>query len=156
VNNRFTLRVAMIVIACAAWGYARDIALVANKENGVKALSQAELIKIAQGSLTQWPNGEPITLVLRIPASPAMKVVVEKLYEMAPPAINDLIYTANHRRPNSPSFVIVNSDEAVLKRVMAKPGAIGLLDVYSITEGVRVVRVGGKLPLEHGYLLHEN
>jgi len=146
----------MLVIACASWGYSRDIALVANKENGVKALSQAELIKIAQGSLTQWPNGEPITLVLRIPASPAMKVVAEKLYEMAPPAINNLIYAANHRRPNSPSFVIVNSDEAVLKKVMARPGAIGLVDVYSITAAVRVVRVGGKLPLEHGYLLHEN
>ena len=150
------IQIAMLVMVCATLGYTRDIALVSNKENGVKAVSQAELIKIARGGLTQWPNGAPITLVLRIPASPAMKVVAEKLYEMAPPAINDLIYTANHGRPDSPAFVIVNSDEAVLKRVRTKRGAIGLVDIYSITADVHVVRVGGKLPLERGYLLHEN
>jgi ABC-type phosphate transport system substrate-binding protein len=155
-NTRFTRRVALLAFLCASWAYARDIAVVTNKENGVKVLSQAELVKIAQGTLTQWPDGQPITLIIRIPASPAMRMVAEKLYEMAPPEINDLIYTANRRRPDSPSFVIVNSDEAVLKKVMTRPGAIGLVDVYSITAQVQVVRIGGKLPLEHGYLLHEN
>ena len=155
-NYRFTLRAALLVIVCSTWAHARDIALVANKENGVKSVSEAELIKIAKGTLTQWPNGQPITLVLRIPASPAMKLVLDKVYEMPPPAVNDLIYTANHRRPETPAFVIVNSDEAVLKKVMARPGTIGLVNVYSITGSVRVLKVGGKFPLERGYLLHEN
>jgi len=141
---------------CTGAMYARDIALIANKANGVNAVSEAELIKIAKGTLTQWPNGQPITLVLRIPASPAMKLILDKVYEMPPPAVNDLIYTVNHGRPETPGFVIVNTDEAVLKKVMSKPGAIGLVDVYSITGSVRVLRIGGKLPLEHGYLLHEN
>jgi len=33
------------------------------------------------------------------------------------------------------------------------PGAIGLVDVYSITSRVNVVKVDGRLPLEQGYLL---
>jgi ABC-type phosphate transport system substrate-binding protein len=156
VNYRFTLRAAVLVIVCSTWAYARDIALVANKENGLKSVSEAELIKIAKGTFTQWPNGQPITLVLRIPASPAMKLVLDKVYELPPSAVNDLIYTANHGRLERPAFIIVNSDEAVLKKVMAQPGTIGLVDIYSITGSVRVLRVGGKLPLERGYLLHEN
>jgi hypothetical protein len=52
------------------------------------------------------------------------------------------------------SFVIVDSDEALLKIVESTPGALGLIDVYSITSKVNVVKVDGKLPLEQGYLLH--
>jgi len=33
---------------------------------------------------------------------------------------------------------------------------VGLVDVYAITGGVTVVKVGGKLPLEPGYALHGN
>jgi hypothetical protein len=31
-----------------------------------------------------------------------------------------------------------------------------LVDVYSITGGVNVLKIGGKLPLEPGYSLHGN
>jgi hypothetical protein len=51
---------------------------------------------------------------------------------------------------------VVTSDDAVVKRVEATPGGVGLVDVYSITGGIDVLRVGGKLPLEPGYVLHGN
>ena len=53
-----------------------------------------------------------------------------------------------------PAIVVVNSDDAVVKKVQSTPGAVGLVDVYSITSGVTVLRVAGKLPLEPGYALH--
>jgi hypothetical protein len=40
--------------------------------------------------------------------------------------------------------------------VESTPGAIGLVDIYSITGAVQVIKIGGKLPLESGYLLHGN
>jgi hypothetical protein len=40
--------------------------------------------------------------------------------------------------------------------VESLPGAVGLIDIYSITSGVNVVKVNGKLPLEPGYVLHGN
>jgi hypothetical protein len=40
--------------------------------------------------------------------------------------------------------------------VESMPGAVGLVDVYSITGSVSVVKIGGKLPLESGYQLHGN
>jgi hypothetical protein len=55
-----------------------------------------------------------------------------------------------------PAIIVVDTDEAVLTKVETTPGAAGLVDVYSITSGVQVLKVGGKLPLEPGYPLHGN
>jgi hypothetical protein len=51
------------------------------------------------------------------------------------------------------SVIIAASEDELLKSVAALPGAVGLVDVYSITEHVKVVKVDGKLPLEQGYPL---
>jgi ABC-type phosphate transport system substrate-binding protein len=55
---------------------------------------------------------------------------------------------------NKQSFVIVSTDADVVKAVQANPNAIGLTDVYSITSGVNVLKLDGKMPLEPGYELH--
>jgi hypothetical protein len=52
---------------------------------------------------------------------------------------------------HSKSVIMVTSEDDMLKAVASIPGAVGLVDVYSITDHVRVVRVDGKLPLEQGY-----
>jgi hypothetical protein len=70
--------------------------------------------------------------------------------------VKALIVNANHSRANHPAIVVVESDEAVLKKVESVPGAVGLVDVYSISGGVTVLKVSGKLPLEPGYALHGN
>ena len=64
--------------------------------------------------------------------------------------------TANHGRANHPAIVVVNSDKAVVEAVESTPGAVGLVDVYSITGGITVLRIESKLPLEAGYPLHGN
>jgi mevalonate pyrophosphate decarboxylase len=57
---------------------------------------------------------------------------------------------------NPAYFVIVKTDDDVIRMVESLSGAIGLIDIYSITGGVNVVKVNGKLPLEPGYALHGN
>ena len=51
-------------------------------------------------------------------------------------------------------ILIVGSDDAVIRAVETIPGAVGIVDVYSITSGVTVVKIDGKMPLEPGYVLH--
>jgi hypothetical protein len=70
--------------------------------------------------------------------------------------VSALITAANHGRVNHPAIVVTSSDEDLVKKVESTPGAVGLVDVYSITGGVTVLRVGGRLPLEPGYALHGN
>jgi len=49
---------------------------------------------------------------------------------------------------------VVNSDAEVIRLVSSMPNAVGVVDTYSITSEIAVVKVDGKLPLEPGYLLH--
>jgi ABC-type phosphate transport system substrate-binding protein len=135
---------------------AKDIALVANKDNAIKGVAVTELIKICKGQTNRWPDGKLVTLITRDPASQEMKIVLQKIYGMTPDEVVQLIASANHVRVDRPAIVVVNSDELLVKKVESTPGAVGLVDVYSITGGINVLRVGGKLPLEPGYALHGN
>jgi hypothetical protein len=44
----------------------------------------------------------------------------------------------------------------MLKAVETIPGAIGLIDVFRITQEVKVLKIDGRLPVEYGYLLRGN
>jgi hypothetical protein len=77
-----------------------------------------------------------------------MKTAVAKVFGVTPDEVKGLIAA------NKQSFLIVDSDVAVIKAVETTPGAVGFLDVYSITSGVNVVKIDGKMPLEPGYALH--
>ena len=114
------------------------------------------LAKICKGQTNRWQDGKPVTLVVRDPASQEMKVVLQKVYELPKEDVSALITSANHSRQNHPAIIVVDSDEALVKKVESTPGSVGLVDVYAITGGVTVMRIDNKLPLEPGYLLHGN
>lgn len=149
----FSLFIAAAGVSLAA---ARDLAVVSNKANSVSALAVADLMKICKGQTNRWPDGKSVTFVMRSPGNPAMKIVLEKLYEVPEPQVKELVATANHGRAGHPAIIIVDSDEELVNKVASIPGAVGVVDVYSINSSVSVVKLGGKLPLEPGYLLHGN
>jgi ABC-type phosphate transport system substrate-binding protein len=150
------LAIALMIVGCSTIALSKDIALVSNKTNTVTGVSLTELVKICKGQTNRWPDGKPVTFVTRDPASPDMRLVLEKVYGMSKSELTALITAANHGRVNHPAIVIAGSDEDLVRKVETTPGAVGLVDVYSITGGVTVLRVGGKLPLEPGYSLHGN
>ena len=154
--NRSFLRVSIFVLISASLASARDLALVSNKSNALGGITVAELAKLCKGQTNRWPDGKPVTFVMRSPSVPAMKVVLEKVYGMSESEVNGLIATSNHGRVNHPAIVVAASDEELVNKVASVPGAIGVVDVYSINSSVAVVKVAGKLPLEPGYLLHGN
>ena len=135
---------------------ARDMAVVLNKSNNAETLTLAELTKICKGQVSRWPDGRPVTFFTRDPALPEMKILLEKVYATSGSEVQALITAANHGRANHPAIIVVDSDQAVVKKVESTPGAVGMVDVYSISGGVKVSKVGGKLPLEPGYILHGN
>jgi ABC-type phosphate transport system substrate-binding protein len=156
VRGQRVLAIALMVVGWSTVAVSKDMALVSNKTNTVTTVSLAELVKICKGQTNRWPDGRPVTVVIRDPASTEMKLVVEKVYALPKDEVSALITAANHGRVNHPAIVITSSDEDLVKKVESTPGAVGLVDVYSITGGVTVLRVGGKLPLEPGYALHGN
>jgi len=154
-HQRF-FRVFVFVMLAASLASARDLALVSNKTNAPGAINVADLVKLCKAQTTHWPDGKPITFVMRSPSAPETKIVLEKLYGMSENEVNSLIVTSNHGRPAHPAIVVVSSDEELVNKVASLPGAVGVVDVYSINSSVAVVKIAGKLPLEPGYLLHGN
>jgi ABC-type phosphate transport system substrate-binding protein len=157
VSYRQQLLLACLFLAAGvSLASARDLALVSNKGNSVSIITLPDLVKICKAQTTRWPDGKPVTFVMRTPASPEMKLLLEKVYELPESQVTELIVAANHGRANHPAILVVGSDEDLVNTVASIPGALGVVDVYAINSSVAVVKLGGKLPLEPGYLLHGN
>jgi ABC-type phosphate transport system substrate-binding protein len=160
VLHRQLLRVSRLLLTLFVIGgslaSARDLALVSNKSNPVATITLPDLVKICKAQTNRWPDGKPVTFVMRSPSVPAMKVVLEKVYGMSESEVDGLIATSNRGRPTHPAILVATSDDELVNKVASVPGAIGIVDVYSINSSVAVVKVAGKLPLEPGYLLHGN
>lgn len=153
---RRTLAACLLLGACASLAAARDLAVVSNKSNGISAISLTDLVKVCKGQTNKWPDGKSITFIMRAPSIPEMKLVLEKIYDVPESGVKEIIATANHGRIGHPAIIIVDSDEDLVNKVASIPGAIGVVDVYSINSSVAVVKLAGKLPLEPGYTLHGN
>jgi hypothetical protein len=146
----------LFVFASVSLAAARDIALVSNKSTNRGDVTVAELVKVCKAQASHWPDGKPIMFVMRSPSVPEMKMVLEKVYGMSENELNSLIVTSNRGRSAHPAILVVDSDEELMNKVASTPGAVGVVDVYSINSSVAIVKIAGKLPLEPGYLLHGN
>ena len=153
---RKLISTSLFVAVSVSLASARDLAVVSNKANSLATISVPDLVKVCKAQTNRWPDGKPVTLIMRAPSLPEMKLFMEKIYELPEAQVKDLIATANHGRANHPAIMIVDSDEELVNKVAAIPGAVGVVDVYAINSSVSVVKLAGKLPLEPGYLLHGN
>ena len=140
----------LLTAGLAASCEARQLAVIVDKTNTTGGLSTMDLAKVFKFDSHKWPDGRPVILVLRDPSTPEMKTAIEKLYHMQVDEFKSLL--AAH----SSGVIIVRSEDELLKSVEAIPGAVGLVDVYSINSRVNVLKVDGKLPLEQGYFLKGN
>jgi hypothetical protein len=153
---RRALTICLFLATGVALAAARDLALVSNKSNALTAITLADLVKICKAQTNRWPDGKPVTFIMRAPAAPEMKLFLEKVYELPGAQVKELVNAANHGRANHPAILVADSDEDLVNKVASIPGAVGVVDVYAINSSVSVVRLAGKLPLEPGYLLHGN
>ena len=142
-------RFLIIVLLVCAWlpCEAKHIAVVVNKNNATDNVTTADLAKIFQVTTKKWADGKNITLVLRDPSSAETQEALQRLFKMSQADVSTFIQS------HKGNFIAVDTDEALLKIVETTPGAVGLVDVYSITSRINVVKVDGKLPLEQGYVL---
>jgi hypothetical protein len=156
VSYRRVLATIVFLICGTVLAAGRDLAVVSNKANNVNSVTPAELVKMCKAQAGHLPDGKVLTFVMRAPSTPEMKMVLEKIYGMQGSEVNDLITAANRGRSGHPAIVVVASDEDLINTVASIPGALGIVDVYSINSSVAVVKIAGKLPLEPGYVLHGN
>jgi ABC-type phosphate transport system substrate-binding protein len=127
--------------------FAHHMAVVVNKGNGVAEVSSAHLSKIFRLEVKKWQDGTDIVLVLHKESSGEL-LTLERLNHMSSDELKSFVSSRQN------AFTMVESDADVLHLVETTRGAVGLVDVRSINDQVDVLRVGGKLPMEDGYLPH--
>jgi ABC-type phosphate transport system substrate-binding protein len=139
--------VVLFAMMAVAPCFAHHMAVVVSKQNGVTALSSAQLSRMFRAETKKWPDGRSIQLVLHR-ASNGEAVTLQHLNKMSAQQWQNWI--AEHKD----SVKLIDSDEDVLSYVEATPAAMGLIDVRSVNDRVNIVRVDGKVPMEEGYLPH--
>lgn len=149
-RNRSTVLLLVWVAAASCLVQAKQLALVADSSNTTTNLTTAALVKIFNAQTLNWPDGIPITVVLRDPSSSDMQTLLRKVFSMTPEQAHAFIQT------HKGTIIVADSDDAVLRFVSTNRGAIGVVDLYSLTKGVNVLKIDGKLPVEQGYLLRGN
>ncbi|HSY59481.1 MAG TPA: substrate-binding domain-containing protein [Terriglobales bacterium] len=125
--------------------------MIVNPANPAKTITLADLGKMFKGKTANWANGRSVTIILREPSTPSMKFVVEKV--MGVDAEQGKAILADSGRKTAVPVVFLNSDEEIVKAVETNPTAIGVVDVYSITGGVKVIKIDEKQPFDAGYVL---
>jgi ABC-type phosphate transport system substrate-binding protein len=149
-RNRF-LTLCLLLVAAATIAYAADFAVIVNPSNPVRTMSLAELGKIFKAKTLVWPTGRGITVVMKDPDSPGMKFVLDKILGGAPGDAKGVLNDAS--RKTAAPVVFVGNDQDVIKIVEGNSSAIGVVDVYNITGGVKVVKIDDKQPFDPGYAL---
>ncbi len=138
------------IVALGGIAAARDVAVVTIKTNHAQAMKAVDLTKIIKTTHKGF-DAQDLTIVITDPSSPEMRIIAEKLLSLTTEDFRKLIDATNKTKV---TFVVVSSDDEVLKTLQSNPSAIGLVNVYSINSSVDVMKIDGKLPLESGYILH--
>jgi ABC-type phosphate transport system substrate-binding protein len=149
-NRRLVLTLLVFVVSLPCAVQAKQFAIIADKENATSNLTASELAKIFTARNRSWSDGKAITVVMRDPSTVDMQIVLRKLLNMTAEQAHAFVLA--HRD----AIMIADSDDAVLRFVSTSPGAIGVVDLYSLTQDVSVVKIDGKLPVEQGYFLRGN
>ncbi|HEY2352625.1 MAG TPA: hypothetical protein VGH83_08940 [Candidatus Acidoferrum sp.] len=136
--------------ASVAYSAIKNMAVVVAADSKLPDLTFTELSKLCKGAQKAWPDGRTFTLVVTDPSAPGMHVAIQRLLGVPPDEAKAAIAKINESRP---LIKIVASDEDVFRTVTATPGAVGLVDVYTINSAVKVLHIDGKLPFDVGYAL---
>lgn len=127
--------------------FAHHMAVVVNKDIHVADVTAVYLARIYRLEARKWPDGRDVVLVLHKDSAGEL-ATLEHLTHMSESELK--AFVSSHKD----AVTMADSDADVLRIVGTVPGAVGLVDVRSINDQVNVLRVGGKLPMEDGYLSH--
>jgi phosphate transport system substrate-binding protein len=151
--------VALLLAVCCAFTQQKqkeeetEVAVIVNPANPVEAISLADLRKIFAGEKQSWGSPGPISLFVRGPGAREREVLLSRVLKM-----NESEYQQHWVRkvysgeaPRQPLALLSNGMQ--LEAIRAEKGAIALISVQDIHQGVKVVKVEGRVPGMNGYPL---
>lgn len=145
---------AMSVNAFAEGSIGRDgLAIVVHADTVTDNVSMSELRNIFLADQQFWSDRSRIILLVRAPESDERDFVLNTIYQMDENEFRKYWIAKMFRAevPRGPKLVFSAGMTADL--VVAIPGSISFLRADKVPDGVKVLRVDGKLPSDEGYPL---
>lgn len=135
-------------------GTGAPVAVIVHEQVPVDDLSFAELRRVFLGERLFWSKDLTITLLLPPRGTRERKVLLSRIYQKRSDAqfqhhwINKLFSGDAQSNPK-----ITGSPRMSASLVREIPGAVALVPADRIPEGVKVLRIDGRMPGEAGYPL---
>lgn len=147
---------AVLLAAAATTSGAVDegqVAVIVNPDNPVDSITSAELRKIFAGEKRSWTSSLPVFLLVRAPQSREREVLLTRILKMTESEYKQYwvkkVYSGEVLR--EPLTLLSNGMQ--LEAVRAEKGGIALVDLQDVRQGVKVVKIDGRLPGTDGYPL---
>ena len=132
---------------------ASEVAVVVHSDVAVDNLTVGELRRVVLGDREFWPAGLRITLLVRAPIAHERDVVLKNLCQMTEAQFRQHWIGKVFRADTALAPKIVYSAEMAADMVGRFPGAIAFIEASQVREGLKVVKIDGRLPGEKGYAL---
>jgi ABC-type phosphate transport system substrate-binding protein len=151
--------VVLLAMLCASTGVGRsqtkaeDLAVVVNPSTPISDLTLTEVRKVFRGDRQYWSKDVPVVLLIRAPRSRERDVILRTLYEMSESQFKQYWIAKIFRAEATSAPKIVYSNDMAKELVSVIPGAIAFLPESDVTDGLKVVKINGRLPGERGYPL---
>lgn len=133
--------------------YGGEIAIIVNKENAIEDISFRELAMILKMEKKFWDDGSQIYLVTRGTRSPEKEAVLKTVYKMDEQELKKFWLAKIYQGAATSFPKVIASNQSMKAFVRQVPNAVGYIDAAYADDGVKVLRVDGKLPGEDGYKL---
>ena len=140
------LSLALPVSVAAEEAAAARVVVILNPTNGTSAMDRSQLAQIYKGVRRSWNAQLRISVYLPPTTSPALAALAREVFKLPRPEDVATFYAnAVQRKIFAAPPETLSSDAAVVKRVAAEPGAIGVVDASQVTDPslVKVLVVTG-------------
>ncbi len=132
---------------------ALEIAVVTHPGVPIDDISFMELKKLLRGDREFWSAGHTVTLIVRAPVAVERTIMLETVYQMSESQYRRYWISKVFRaQAVSEPRIVLSSDEAAELITVIK-GAVGLIRADEVPDGLKILRVDGKLPADEGYPL---
>jgi ABC-type phosphate transport system substrate-binding protein len=136
VQGRLIVLTISCLLACAKFSFAQ-VAVIAHKAVPVDTLSQTQLFDFYSGEIKFWSNKVPMVVFDLKPAGETREAFY-KLLGKTPSRMKSIWLKKLLMGEGDPPEALP-SEEEVLKKVAATPGAIGFVSKARVTSDVRVI-----------------
>ena len=142
-----------LLLTASTLAWAEDVAVVVHPQVPADNLTLAQVRKLLLGDRQFWTSDLRVTLLVRAPVAHERAVVLKTIYQMSEAQFRQYWIAKVFRAEISAGPKIVYSNDMAAELAAGIPGAITFVDAARVPEGLKVLKVDGRLQGEAGYPL---